>query len=331
MSERKYYCFCDSNCKFETMTKEQILAAIAQAAEGGLVFDVDAGFISKVKESNAGGYITFWVGTQAQYNALAKKDANCFYLITDSTAHADIERAISEAMGAAAEAAGVAAEALAEATSGIRAIASSLNGGGYKYMYSEEELDEWLEEQLDELMHKSPAMKVSGFYAENVFKTQQFVTVTLQVGMQKSGAIAVFESHVNGCTMRWKKNRNGGSWNPLEWENPLLENGVEYRTTERFGNAPVYVFRYQRQLSGTANSAAVVSVDALAGVSVVDFNVVLKHSSGSVFKCPAFTTSGTLAANADVYVDSTTADITITPKTSECANCTAEIVIKYTK
>lgn len=331
MGERKFYCFCDSNCRYETMTKEQILAAIAQAAEGGLVFDVDAGFISKVKESNAGGYITFWVGTQAQYNALAKKDANCFYLITDSTQAKDIAESIKAAQDAATEAQGTAAAALAEATSSMRAIAPSSDTVGYKYMYSEEELDEWLEEQLDELMKKSPAMKVSGFYAENVFKTQQFVTVTLQVGIQKSGAIAVFESHVNGCTTRWKKNRNGGSWNPLEWENPLLENGVEYRTTERFGNAPVYVFRYQRQLSGTAGSAAVVSVDALAGVSVVDFDVVLKHSSGSVFKCPAFAANGTLAANADVYVDSTTADITITPKTAECANCTAEIVIKYTK
>lgn len=85
MSGRKYYCFCDSNCKFETMTKEQILAAIAEAAENGLNFDSDAAFISKVKESNAGGMVTFWRGTQAQYNALASIDPECFYIITDKT------------------------------------------------------------------------------------------------------------------------------------------------------------------------------------------------------------------------------------------------------
>lgn len=93
--EKKYYCFCGSNCKYETLTKEQILSVIAQAAEGGLTFDTGAAFITKVKEQNSGGYITFWVGTQAQFNALPTKDPNCFYLITDSTRDADIAAAIA--------------------------------------------------------------------------------------------------------------------------------------------------------------------------------------------------------------------------------------------
>lgn len=83
MSGRKYYCFCDANCRFETMTKEQILAAIAQAAESGLVFDEDAAFITQVKETNAGSLLKFWVGTQAQYNAVSSKDPHCHYIITD--------------------------------------------------------------------------------------------------------------------------------------------------------------------------------------------------------------------------------------------------------
>ena len=97
MADRKYYCMCDSNCKFETMTKEQILAAIAQAAETGLVFDEDAAFITKVKERNAGGFLAFWVGTQAEYNAIAEKDPNCYYHITNSTKDADIAKAIEDA------------------------------------------------------------------------------------------------------------------------------------------------------------------------------------------------------------------------------------------
>lgn len=96
MSEEKtYYCFCSSNCKYETMTKEQILAVIEQAAAGNLTFDTSAAFITKVKEQNGGGYITFWAGTQAQFNALPTKDPNCFYLITDSTRDADIAAAIA--------------------------------------------------------------------------------------------------------------------------------------------------------------------------------------------------------------------------------------------
>ena len=93
--EKKYYCFCGSNCKYETLTREQILSVIEQAAAGSLTFDTSAAFITKVKEQNGGGYITFWVGTQAQYNALAEKDQNCFYLVTDSTKDADVARKIA--------------------------------------------------------------------------------------------------------------------------------------------------------------------------------------------------------------------------------------------
>jgi hypothetical protein len=73
------------------MTKEQILAAIAQAAAGGLVFDTEAAIISKVKEMNAGGFVTFWVGTRAQYNALPSHDTNCAYIITDDTWQKEME------------------------------------------------------------------------------------------------------------------------------------------------------------------------------------------------------------------------------------------------
>jgi hypothetical protein len=96
MSEgKKYYCFCGSNCKYETMTKEQILAAIAQAVETGSVGDCDTGFITRVKETNAGGYVTFWVGTRAQYNALQSRALNCMYVITDDTTDEDL-RALVE-------------------------------------------------------------------------------------------------------------------------------------------------------------------------------------------------------------------------------------------
>lgn len=95
MSERNYYVMCDNNCKFPAMTKEQILAAIAEAT-GQTLQDVDGAFITKIKEQNAGGYVTFWRGTQAQYNALATKDENCFYIISDSTEKEDTASAIAE-------------------------------------------------------------------------------------------------------------------------------------------------------------------------------------------------------------------------------------------
>lgn len=69
--ERTYYCFCADNCKFETMTKEQIIAAIVQAVESGTVQDIDAGFITKIKETGTNGTLTFWKGTEAEFNALS--------------------------------------------------------------------------------------------------------------------------------------------------------------------------------------------------------------------------------------------------------------------
>ncbi len=118
---KKYYCFCGSNCKYETMTKEQILAAITQAVENGSVGNCDTGFITKVKEQNGGSCVTFWVGTQAQYNAIETKEQNCLYIITDDTTNDDIRKVCENATAAAAEAnaTAAAANALAKNAHGI--------------------------------------------------------------------------------------------------------------------------------------------------------------------------------------------------------------------
>lgn len=94
--EKKYYVLCANNCKFESMTKEQILAAIAQAVSTGEIKNVDTGFVTKIKEQNSGAALSFWVGTTAEYNAIPDKTANCFYILTDDTMKQDIENAINE-------------------------------------------------------------------------------------------------------------------------------------------------------------------------------------------------------------------------------------------
>ena len=77
-----YYVFDDGKNKFEGMTREQIMAAIAQAT-GTTPSDVDDGYITTIKEQNENQGISIWVGTQAQYNALAETDENTLYCITD--------------------------------------------------------------------------------------------------------------------------------------------------------------------------------------------------------------------------------------------------------
>lgn len=86
------YVICDNNCKFEGMTKEQILTAISQAVESGEIKDVDAGFISTIKTIN-GVPLKFFVGDQSAYDALTDDEKNnLFALITnDATKEGFIE------------------------------------------------------------------------------------------------------------------------------------------------------------------------------------------------------------------------------------------------
>lgn len=96
MSNRNYYVICDDNCKFESMTKEQILSAITQAVEGHTVGDVDTGFVTTLKEQNANTGLRFWVGTTAQYNALASRERNVLYILTDETPEETFAEEFSE-------------------------------------------------------------------------------------------------------------------------------------------------------------------------------------------------------------------------------------------
>lgn len=85
MATPNVYVFCDQNCKYEGMTKEQILAAIVQAVNEGTIGDVDTGFIQTVKTIN-GLPLRFFVGTQAAYDELTDEDKqDLFAIITNDT------------------------------------------------------------------------------------------------------------------------------------------------------------------------------------------------------------------------------------------------------
>lgn len=65
-----YYVINDDDCRYEGMTKEQIIAAIAEAT-GSTPTNINDAFITKVKEINANKTKRFWIGTEAQFNALS--------------------------------------------------------------------------------------------------------------------------------------------------------------------------------------------------------------------------------------------------------------------
>lgn len=94
MADKKYYCFCETGCKYETMSKEQILTAITQAVQNGTVGNCDTGFIQTIKTVN-GLPLRFFVGTQYDYEALEDKE-NLFAIITNDATTSGILEAIEE-------------------------------------------------------------------------------------------------------------------------------------------------------------------------------------------------------------------------------------------
>ena len=80
----------------EGMTKEQIIAAIAEAT-GTTPSSIDDAFITKIKEGNRNNNLKFWIGTSAEYNALGTYENNCFYIFTDVNEYDDIIEAAEDA------------------------------------------------------------------------------------------------------------------------------------------------------------------------------------------------------------------------------------------
>lgn len=95
---RKYYVTCKNNCKYESMTKEQILTAIANATSGGTFGDIDTGFVTTIK-TITGQPLRFFVGTQAMYDGLADEQKNdLFAIITNDTEKEAMQTALADVL-----------------------------------------------------------------------------------------------------------------------------------------------------------------------------------------------------------------------------------------
>lgn len=66
------YGVCDNNCKHLVYTREEVLSLLRQAVEDQSLLNVDAELaaIKKVIEINGGDNVVFWVGSEAEFNAL---------------------------------------------------------------------------------------------------------------------------------------------------------------------------------------------------------------------------------------------------------------------
>lgn len=70
--ELNVYGFCERNCRYLVYTREQVLALLEQAiADGSLKnIDFEAAAVTKIADSNGGTDVSFWTGTEAEFNAL---------------------------------------------------------------------------------------------------------------------------------------------------------------------------------------------------------------------------------------------------------------------
>lgn len=92
----KVYVLCDNNCKYESLTKEQIYTAIVQALENGTIEDVNTGFVQTIKTIN-NIPLKFFVGSQASYDALKdEQKENLFAIISDDTSKENLIKKLEE-------------------------------------------------------------------------------------------------------------------------------------------------------------------------------------------------------------------------------------------
>lgn len=189
MATPKVYVICDQNCKFESMTKEQILAAIMQAVNDGTIGDVDAGFITTVKTIN-GLPLRFFYGEQYAYDALSTEEkAGVFAIITNDTTKAGILKAIedlqknyTELTEGLADGRFVVKKAEVAASASVAAKAMHLTG-------------------LIDVTIDTNTIQAEGLYAVNCYYSGTTVTMMLSIANLSVGVKAVANGIMSGYNL----------------------------------------------------------------------------------------------------------------------------------
>lgn len=137
---------------------------------------------------------------------------------------------------------------------------------------------------------------------------------------------AVYIGGNSDASQRRERVRHNGEWQEWEWENPPLELGVEYRTTERWLGKPVYIRVLQTQNLGQANEIVTYTFNYISGVQTfIDYGGVT--SGGEKFPCSINSINSigmhVSKSGRNVYVEIVSA----IDRSSE----TATVWLKYTK
>lgn len=166
-------------------------------------------------------------------------------------------------------------------------------------------------------------IQVTGFYTCNVDVPSNAYWYGMHIRYDANSAYQYF-THVEQyyCAERRKIN---GVWQPWEWVNPPMTLGVEYRTTERWNDAPVYTMLINfgampNATTGYANNVLPKTMRnaVLTGYAEWVENGVYEHKS-LIGTCDMWAT----VSNGNGYIGIKTS--------TDMSEYTAYIVAKYTK
>lgn len=116
-----------------------------------------------------------------------------------------------------------------------------------------------------------------------------------------------------------------------EWINPPMYPNAEYRTTERYGNKPVYAKRIYLSALGAAYSNAGTSITTEA-ISVISIEGTARSGNGQyTFPLVRHDTTGVVTARLYVYYENGNYNLYVRSFDTSLTGYSADIVIKYTK
>lgn len=115
-------------------------------------------------------------------------------------------------------------------------------------------------------------------------------------------------------------------WNEWEIENPPMQLGVEYRTTERFNGKPVYVVAMDLGILPTSGDKDVYYSVSLKCENIVSYDVIISNHSYGARSLPTFASDGSIMA----YAWSLNATIRITVL-KDMSGYNGRALVKYVK
>lgn len=180
---------------------------------------------------------------------------------------------------------------------GANAAPSGYGYGGYpitintNILNSEEELNSALEEIYSATNNgETKLIRFIGYPSGSDYNWFGF----LFKSSANYGSILLQSAYTKGCLI--SKVRASGAWQPIEWINPPMNVGVEYRTTERWNGKPVY----QTLLSvGAFTNPIVVKPPGFDNIRVIEMHGELRMTEN---RDNTLTVPGRMGSN-EVWID----------------------------